>query len=382
MSKKILISLISEQTISNVLFIKEFNFVDSFLFVSTQKMEKKGVCKWIIQSAQIPEPKLEKVIFVNEHDFNDINQKLSEIEFADSDEIYVNISEGSKMMSIVALDFFKELGAKIFYVAQESNHYIKVFPKTRQKVFPFSCQLSINEYFEAFGFNVTKKGSVTQTFEVIKSIFDYFAPFFEPQTSLISPHNFVFAELQKHRSISSSKLVSINKIAGLHKLLSDLNFTTKHSHSLTKDEIILLSGGWFEEYIHHKIQQEFNLPKSQIGIGVFVEKQGVPNEFDVVFALNNKFYTIECKTSVYYSENGKKKTTIGDFVYKCDSLQSEFGLFPITAIATLSALKDKEGKVNQIAETHYKRAELYNVTILAYSEIASGKSFSSLLNIS
>jgi len=382
MASKILVSLVGEQTIRNIQLIKEFDFVDSFFFISTEGMEKKGTREWIIKSAQLLDDKVQLPILVTEHDFNDIAEKLSGIKFADSDDIFVNISDGTKIMSIVAFDFFKELGAKIFYVTGKNSEYIKIFPKSNQKNLIFNYRLSVKEYLEAYGFSITKTGSVSQSFSVIESIFNYFAPFFEPDTSLVSPHNFVFSELQKYRGISSSKLISIDKIAGLKNLLADLNFTPKYIDSLTKDEIILLSGGWFEEYIHYKIQKEFNLPKNHIGIGVFVEKQGVPNEFDVVFTLNNKFYTIECKTSVYYMENAKKRTTIGDFVYKCDSLQSEFGLYPITAIATLSALKNKEGKVNPIAETHYKRAELYNVTILAYSEIVSGKNFTELLNIS
>jgi hypothetical protein len=374
---KILVSLVSDQTIPNVLLIKEFGEVDKYLFISTAGMEKKGSRHWTVKSANIPTEKILPTIIVNEFDFEDIEKKFSDFDFSDNDEILLNITGGTKIMSIVALDFFKELGAKIFYVTTNKNECIKVFPKSKQKTFTLKSQVSVKEYIEAYGFEIKKQGKITQKAEVTQKVFEYFVPFFEPETTLLSPHIQVFEELQKFRS---KKEISVETVNGLGGLLQDLRFETSKTGFVSKDEIVYLSGGWFEEYIYHRIKTEFALNEDFISIGLNVSKREVPNELDVVFLYENKIYMIECKTSVHFiDKDGKKRTTIGDFVYKSDSLQNEFGLYPIAAIATLSALRNREGIISQLAEAHYKRADLYKINILAYSEITSRKSFKEMI---
>ncbi len=52
--KKVLVSVISEQTIPNLLLIKEFEGkYDDMLFISTKQMEEKGQSRWIERAAGI-----------------------------------------------------------------------------------------------------------------------------------------------------------------------------------------------------------------------------------------------------------------------------------------------------------------------------------------
>jgi len=374
---KILISLLSEETINNVLLIKELKEIDSYIYILTEKLQTKNVENWIIKASQISQNKTIQNIIVNENDFCEIEQKLNLLEFNDSDELFVNITAGNKITTLVVYEFFKNLGAKIYYVDVEKNQQIKIFPKSKNKIYDLKTELNVREYLLSCGFETKNAGQTSQTYEVSQKTFDFFSPFFEPGKEK-SPFADIITELQAFRS---KKQMKISEISGLQEMLNLMKFTNVKTEELNKDEIIYLTGGWFEEYVYNKIKQELNLSDEFITTGLNVEKNGVPNEFDVVFAYKNKIFTIECKTSVYYYEGDKKRTTIGDFVYKCDSLQSELGLFPVAAIATLSALKDQNGNINQIAQTHCKRAELYNVKILAFAELTSGKSFREMLNI-
>lgn len=372
---KILISLISEETIPNVLLISELNNIEKYIFISTQK--NINIENWIIQATMISKDKILNNIIVNENDLCDIEQKLSLLDFNDLDELFVNITAGNKIMTLVCHDFFKELGAKIFYVDSFSNKIIKVFPKAKNRFIDIKTSLNVKQYLQSYGFECQNEGKISQKKEVTQKTFNFFVPFFEPGKEK-SVYADLITELQRFRS---KKKMKISEINGLSEMLSQMQFETVTPEELNKEEIIYLTGGWFEEYVYNKIKAELNLTDEHITTGFSVEKYGVPNEFDVVFCYKNKIYTIECKTSVYYYENEKKRTTIGDFVYKCDSLQSELGLYPVAAIATLSALRDQNGKINQIAQTHCKRAELYNVKIMAFAELTSGKSFREMLGI-
>ena len=50
MGRKVLISIVSDQTIPNVLFIKDFKEMDEYVFLSTEKMEQQKKTEKIIKS--------------------------------------------------------------------------------------------------------------------------------------------------------------------------------------------------------------------------------------------------------------------------------------------------------------------------------------------
>ena len=72
------------------------------------------------------------------------------------------------------------------------------------------------------------------------------------------------------------------------------------------------------------------------------------NEMDVIFMYKNKFYYIECKTSIIAfkhinQKNGiskeKEYNILGETIYKSDSLKNRFGLYSKTFIITLTDFK-------------------------------------------
>lgn len=376
MAQKILITLVSDSTISNVLLIKQFKDIEKYIFISSQMIFNKGCLDWVINSSAIDKSKVAPVIIVSEYSFEDIENKLNALNFDDNDDIYVNITGGTKIMSLAVYDYFHELGAKIYYVVQKNMEYVKLFPKSKNKVFKIESDISVKEYLAAYGFSVVQDDSQLHTADTTENVFNFFKPYFEPNAPE-NPYIHVIGELQSHRNKNS---IATSIIPGLQTMLDKMNFVPDKQGVLTKNDIVYLTGGWFEEFVHNKVKKEFNLSDDKISTGLNISKNGVPNELDVVFTFENNIYVIECKTSVYYFENGKKKTTIGDFVYKSDSLQSELGLNPVSAIATLSALRDNIGNFNPIVKPHIKRAEQYGISIIAFAELTSGKSFKEMLN--
>jgi len=69
---KILVSLVSDQTIPNMELIKEFyNEIDEYIFISTKQM--KSQLQWIVKASNLLNY---KEIEVNAFDMNDIESKL------------------------------------------------------------------------------------------------------------------------------------------------------------------------------------------------------------------------------------------------------------------------------------------------------------------
>ncbi|MFH2096916.1 MAG: hypothetical protein ABIJ16_14495 [Bacteroidota bacterium] len=63
---KILVSLVSDQTIQNVLFAKEIGMVEKHIIVSTESMEKLNKSQWIINALNLKSENYEKIIVVED----------------------------------------------------------------------------------------------------------------------------------------------------------------------------------------------------------------------------------------------------------------------------------------------------------------------------
>ncbi len=109
---KILISLVSDQTIPNVLFIKEHSQCDAYLFISTQRMEAKGRTADIIRAAGINGKNCTTLI-VDENSPKLISAALHAMKINDDDAFLVNLTCGTKIMTLTVHDFFSKIYSEI-----------------------------------------------------------------------------------------------------------------------------------------------------------------------------------------------------------------------------------------------------------------------------
>ncbi|NKQ38295.1 MAG: DUF1887 family protein, partial [Methanosarcinales archaeon] len=155
----IIVSLISDQTIPNVLFIKEMETkkkdIKLYLFISTNKMEQKGKANSIIQASNIDKSKT-KVIEVIEDSIEDITTKLTNFaqeNLNSGDNYIINLTGGTKIMSIGVYNFFKDKNRNsIYYLPIGKNTYKQIFPSLQNGVYDLNFRISIEEYLTSYGF--------------------------------------------------------------------------------------------------------------------------------------------------------------------------------------------------------------------------------------
>lgn len=343
--KTILVSLISEQTIPNLQFIKEKK-VDSHLFVSTHKMEKKGSGKSLIEVSGLDE-NLVQIIVVDAFSYEEIYNALEEV-VDDENHYIINLTGGTKIMTLAVHDFFKDLSSEIYYLTGK-NEYIKIFPGRKKTKFKLEHQVNLEDYLKAYGFKVRSKGDHFWSFKEATNVLQYFLH------EITEKDLNVLLALRPFRD-KNKKLEDLKTIDGFEALLKKLDFKAKDPEKLTKYEIRYLTGEWLEQYVYYSIKENLKISEDFIGMGWKLEKQGQSNEFDVLYVNDNKLYIIECKTSVYKEAN-KKSTIIPETIYKSDSLRNQLGLFANTSIFTLDDINAKN------FETHLKRAEASKVTV-------------------
>ena len=354
--KTILVSLISDQPIPTLQFIKEKEAV-KHIFISTSAMESKGVADWIITSAKINIDNVFKII-VDPFSYSDVYEKVKgELR---NDILYtVNLTGGTKIMTLAVNDALRKVNSHIFYLLGNTN-YIQIYPNYDSRPFKLKANLNLNEYIEANGFNI--KNNTLPKFDANSSqkVFDYFLHSFERELDFT-----ILEDLRtNHRG---KKIVDINKIANLSSFLTRIGYTPLNESVLEKHEIKFLTGDWLEEFIFYKLWDVHGRLNDCIGTGWVISKNNISNEFDILFLINDTLRIIECKTSIWKDIN-EKENIIAETIYKADSLKSKFGLFAKTSIITMSDLNSPKllNQINRASENGIKvfgRAEMLNLDL-------------------
>lgn len=371
MRKNVLISLVSQQTLPNLELIKEFqDFIDEYLFVHTE--ETINQMNDIIKAAKITDY---KEMYIKPFSIQDIEEKLSQYDFQDND-YYVNITGGTKIMIVAFLEFFKNLGAKIYYLTGHKCQYLKIFPVIGKREFILRSRISIEEYLLAYGFSSTP-GNTVRPFEQSQKLLSFF---------LKNDIEKFQEEISSIRDRRGKNLI-LNENISIQNFIKKIDFIPTNPEKLDKYETRYLSGDWFEEYIYYKLKEELKLGDSEIGIGYYITKGNTSNEIDVIFIYQNKLYIIECKTSVIERrllDDGKTKkiNLLSEIIYKSDALRSKFGLFANTFIVTLEEMRQDDGSPISNYKSHFNRAELSRITILSKKDFQSQKTLCEIFKIS
>jgi len=402
MKQNIIVSLVSDQTIPNVQFIKELSGLpdSGYLFMTTKGMESKGVRRWITDTCKIESA---EIILVNEFSFDDIMSKLRGFNFGEYKNIHVNLTGGTKIMTLAAFEFFKQIEAGIFYVTGKEKEYLKLYPGNEVAQNQMTAKISVPEYLSSYGFSVKKTERCPYEYAQLKDFFGHYCKIKVEDYK----DDFRFLYSKRKRKISEKDFFNVEK------LISALAFKSVKPGCLNTDETTFLTGDWFEEYVGASIKQELSLGDDELLIGGIISKDVQPyvrnihaellgnltnlvieksdNEIDVMFIYNNQFYVIECKTSIIdirqiTDSAGKPKekeiNILGETLYKADSLKSKFGLFAKTSILTLtdfqSYIKDSDQVVMHNKTKHMEvligRANHSNIKLVDKSMLEKSSS--------
>lgn len=352
---RVIVSIISEQTIPNYIFIKEnFQIGDELLFISSQKMENKiesilstlGYVNCITSSIILKENEEEKWKDMCNRIYSNLNREAKYL---------VNLTGGTKYMSMAVLHVFDEYQCDFFYIPFPKNEMLLLKENTSTKI---DYKVSIDEYLSLY--KVLKNNSSS---EIVKdeAYTNSFFKLFITSTFTSSEFQIIdllrvyrdkgikdIDELEKNESQNDKK----PQIVGLRGFLEKYNFVENSIKLLTPMEIQYLTGGWFEEFIYFKIKNE--IQPTDIAIGVKIKKVQNPflNDLDVVFTLGNKLFVIECKTGM----SGTKM--LNDTVYKASALKETlFGLSGNTFIFSLGSFVESfQLTAKNMGITYYDRS--------------------------
>lgn len=378
-----LVNIVGGQTQPNILMAKEIHHyigsLDQLVLVHTQQSQVQAD---LTQLACAETGATVIMVEVIEDDIIDIQAKLTQqVPIEDEDEIFVNITGGTKIMSIAVYDYFEKYSARILYVALGKNTYNQVFPRVKNKVNNFHYALNLQEYFTGYGVSITNPKSLhklSRSEEVTTAMFHTSLKFTTQDWERLD----LIRQGYKSKSYRGKTIKlgegeapeEVELREQIFNFLNTIGFSSNQEGTLDKYETKYLTGDWFEEFVYAQLSPILGLEDTHWGMGlqIGIVKDGikVDNELDLAIMLRNELHLIECKTRLL-TTNGANILT--DTLYKADSLRSKFGL---NVRAFLFTLADKEELSKGIP-----RGRLNDITIVTRDEIQEPKMLASLLRL-
>lgn len=364
-----LISMVSEQTIPNILFIKDHPEADRYIFLSTDRMEEAGKTNAILESAGIQNKDIQ-IIKVSHNNPGEIEDTLKTLTFEDGDEILLNITGGTKIMSLAAYQFFSNRNSRIFYLTLGKNEVNRIFPYPLKEG-KINARLNLQEYFSAYGVRIQsssseflrdpeftrrfKKEIFPESSDIIWTIRELrnkkkVKKILEKKYQISFDHPAVGNFFQEEQEKNYSRAVPMEKI---REFLQAIGF---NSVELQKDETEFLIGGWLEEYVYSYIKEHTGAGPDNLLMNVTIIRENIKNELDVVFIHQNHLHIIECKTGL----RTPFKNILADTIYKQAALRQDFGLDARSYLFTMDTVSDK----NHLARAHYMNIALADRKIL------------------
>jgi hypothetical protein len=310
----VLVSIISDQTIPNLLIIKELaGDYHRQLSISTRKMELAGKSRWIEKAAGT-EPGITERIVVDENNWIDIEEKLKNNNWPKNYVFLVNLTGGTKVMTLAVYEYFAKPGNRIIYAPIGKNAYEELYPNNNNHAALIKTRLNVKEYLTAHGISYTKKTAFKKPLTELKKI------------------------------LKSYK----NKGYDIEKLFAGYPSEWKS----------YFTGEWYEEYLFYFLKRDLALNQDEIESGIKlnhnVNENSLKNdqELDIVFTCKNDLYIVEAKVSI--GRNSLNKELLHQILFKLSAINKNFGLRSHALVITLAELNDRSEKFRRDLERKMK----------------------------
>lgn len=369
--KKIHVCLVSDQTIPNILSIHH-SHPDEILFVSTTEMEQKQKTEHILaalKSVGCDYSSRSHSVIVPQDSIIGAHQTLEEwTKGRDTAEFVVNLTCGTKIMSMAAYEFFKDYGARMIYIPLPRNEFLSLYPERNAGMAtPLKLRLRVCDYLAAYGLqviNVSGLRKASKDAAVRKDFSDWIVKNYTAVKNVLERLN---GKLRKQRGNHDGYLLNTTYLPTSdheREFFSKIGLTHKgneFSKQLTMSEICFLTGGWLEEFCYNEIASITGTGIDDVAIGIRIRNSiRRDNEFDVMFTSGNALYTVECKS---LDQNDDPKA---DALYKIAALQKEFGLKVESFFVSTSPHILRDGVLKPAIEA---RAAQFRTTVVPPEEV-------------
>lgn len=322
---KTIVSILSEHLVPNLIFIREMEGTYSdLLFITTPLMEQRRSGIHLEMALGLEPESVRRVVVPNDN-YRAILKELEAADLPEGQEYLVNITGGTKMMSLAVARYFDRYDSHLVYVPLGTNVY---YDLSSEEPYAITYRVTLEEYLTLYGLR------------------------YECDNSLIQGKKEPFYTFNYMR-------------------LRDFAIPWRYTHANEDDGLKptqrrYMTGEWFEEYTYLRIKSDFHLRDEDIAKSVKIYRDDSinnDNELDVTFVRDNALYVIECKVTM----NGygkQQKGMVEEYLYKLAAISKDFGLRVNSYLFTLH----KIGEMPQATQDNIKK----RMRILGIRDIVDG----------
>ena len=374
------VCLVSAQAAPNLLPILDSAFKPKkAIFLVSKTMKQRA--EYLAKTFEKLNVKVKLKNISDEFNFGLMEEEIFKlVEEYENESIALNVTGGTKLMSIAAENAFSALGKPIFYIDTDSNHILFISKNEEQKWLPnleMKAKNKIDIYLSAYGSTVLSTQNPIEREKYLPAI-EPFIKNYDNYTQVIPLLN-LHATLSQSNGYKSEYTKDNKKIGKLDELLLGLdyqgllNYDGQTIDFKNREIKTFLNGGWLEDYTYFQLKEIANIediacgadvanPKFKLGKNEYSsENKGNKNEFDIVFMAKNKLHIIECKTQLMDKNGGIKAD---DILYKLETLKDYGGLMTKKCLVSYF----------EVPEQVKNRANFLNIEIIQGKDLQRLKS--------
>lgn len=334
---KILFCMATGQNAVNINPLSEIN-PDKVVVVITDGMKKQG--ETLVQEVAQSGKKPEALEIKQESSLKALNDQFSAwIEKHIDDEIIVNITGGTKLMSLAAYQLFSEWGFRCFYCDKDQNQLIWLDDESA--VANIGSTIGLERYLRTYQYQITQK---TKLADIPKSYKEYASILHQElckPTKYDKTCNFIS---KVHALTQQNPLTNITFTQEEDAFLQHLEKQTGIFKFQNKKIICdgdtqrMMNGGWLEILVAEALRGD---EYRDIHLGVSFEKSTqrkgsvTKQELDVMAMHKDKLLIVECKAKKW-----ENTTQASEAIYKLKALSDVGGLNTLPVFVSLRPVQN------------------------------------------
>lgn len=299
------ICLVSQQAAANLLPALDSTLKpQKIVLVVTRKMQSQADhLTAVLKESGI---KVERLELTNEQNYDQIATDLMGLhERLQGDKVVLNITGGTKLMSVAAQLAAEAMGWGMFYVDADTDQVIW-FDQAQTPPRRLQEQLRLRHYLRSYGFTLADKPQRIQPSAQQTQLTQNLVTQVGSLEDAITTLNALTQDAENRKSLGVQLNAWQQDSRSLNVLLRD--FEQAQALTLKGDRIHFTSeaardfvkGGWLELHAIdavHQISGAMNIRDKAVNLEVIDVGSGTRNELDIAFMAHNRLFVIECKTA-------------------------------------------------------------------------------------
>lgn len=362
---KILVCLLSEQHMPNLLSVHHFR-PDKLVLVETERMQRNSAASNFLRALEAGGlsyvDRTDVALLPSEDSLDSIRALLHEShQKYPSGEWIVNLTGGTKPMSIAAYEFFKEVTVpRLIYMNHAKPDAISdISDSSRQEI--CTHRPAIVEFLAGYGYELGKASKIIQRDERNAnkwwSCSQVMAVHLEDGESVLKFNDEERKKARKNGCTLPVTDLAVSSSVVTEVLTETFNPNNQPNVSLDKHAVSFLTGGWLESFIWgllNKNEAPLGVWDVRLGLEVKHQSSNAPNDYDVCYMHRHGLNMVECKSGMGHDRSF-------DVLYKIEAVIRQ-----LRALKVRSSLVVMEDRIRDAAKT---RAELYDCNIIARAQI-------------